>query len=103
MRGLNKAESAALSAIALRYGYIASRGPSTKGGQESGNPIMLLLAIISGEVATILLDQDERWQAIKRLEESGDPIFLDIAAQLRRAAELERAIEDADIREALAS
>lgn len=101
MRGLNKAESDALAAIALRYGYIATRGPSAKAGAEAGNPIALLLAIISGEVATVLLDQDERWQAIRTLEATGVPILLDIAAQLRSAAERERANEDEDIAEAI--
>ena len=100
-QNLTKAENTALAQIALRYGYIATRGPSAKDGQESGNPIMLLLAIISGEVATVLLDQDERWQAITRLEASGDGVLQDIATQLRRAAEREQAIEDANITEAI--
>lgn len=98
MRGLNKAESEALAAIAARYGYIAQRGPTAK---ERGNPIALLLAIISGEVATILLDADERWRAIELLETSGNDILFDIAAQLRRAAVREQAIDDEDITEAI--
>lgn len=101
MRGLNKAESDALAQIALRYGYIATRGPSAKDGAEAGNPIMLLLAIISGEVATVLLDQDDRWQAIRLLEASDDDILCNIAAQLRMAARREQVIENEDIVEAI--
>ena len=41
MRGLNKAESTALAAIALGYGYTATRGPTAKDGAEAGNPIEL--------------------------------------------------------------
>jgi len=99
MRGLNKAESRALAAIALRYGYIVSHGPTAKNG--AGNPIALLLAIISGEVATILLDSDERWHAIRLLEAHEDETLRDIGAQLRRAAEREQAIEDEDTTEAI--
>lgn len=101
MRGLNKAESDAIAQIARRYGYIARRGPSAKDGAEAGNPIALLLAIISGEVATVLLDPDDRWQAIRLLEASGDNILADIAVQLRTAAEREQATEDADITAAI--
>lgn len=102
MRGLNKVESDALAAIALQYGYIASRGPTAKNGQASGNPIALLLAIISGEVATVLLDSDERWHAIALLEAHDDKVLRDIGMQFRRAAERERAIEEEDITEAIA-
>lgn len=89
MRGLNKAESEALRAIALYHGYTATRGPLVKGGQESGNAIELLMAVISGEVATVLLDDDERWHAIRLLEASGDAILESVARQLRTAAERE--------------
>lgn len=87
MRGLNKAESEALRAIALNHGYTATRGPLVKGGQKSGNAIELLLAIISGELATVLLGDDERWRAIWLLEASGDAILESIARQLRTAAD----------------
>lgn len=99
MRGLNKAESDALRGIALQHGYIASRGPGAKGGAESGNPIALLLAIISGEVATILMDEGERWYAIRLLEAHEDEILQDIGRQLRRAAEREQAADEAEERE----
>lgn len=101
MRGLNKAESDALRGIALQHGYLAARGPTAKDGAQAGNPIALLLAIISGEVATILLDSDDRWHAIQTLEASADPVLKDIGIQLRRAAEREQAIEDEDITRAI--
>lgn len=75
------AERAAIKGLAETYGY---------------NELTFLLAIISGEVATVMLGQepDERPHAIQALEASGDPVLLDIAAQLRRAAERGRAGED---------
>lgn len=101
MRWLNKAETAALAEIALRYGFIAQRGPSAKDGALAGNPITLLLAIIAGEVATVFLDSDERRHAIGILEVHPDEVLQDIAKQLRRAAEREQANEDEDIVEAI--
>jgi len=92
MRGLNKAESNALAAIALRYGYTVTRGPTAKDGAEAGNPIELLLAIISGEVATVLLGDEERNYAIEKLITSGDDVFKDIAQQLARASAREDAL-----------
>lgn len=89
MRGLNKAESDSLRSIALKHGYSATRGPLVKDGQESGNAIELLLAIISGEVATVLLDTDERWRAIGLLEAHEDEAIRSIGEQLRWAAERE--------------
>lgn len=89
MRGLTKAESDELRTIALSHGYTASRGPTAKGKAVVGNPIELLLCIISGEVATVVLDIDERWQAIRLLEAHADPTLRNIGAQLRSAAERE--------------
>lgn len=91
MRGLNKAESDALRGIAIQHGYTATRGPLVKDGQESGNAIELLLAIISGEVATVLLADEERWRAIRLLEAHEDESLRSIGEQLRWAAEREEA------------
>lgn len=68
MRNLNRTESDALRGIALLHGYTATRGPKVKDGQESGNPIELLLAIVSGEVATVLLADEERSLLINWLD-----------------------------------
>lgn len=89
MRGLNKAESDVLRAIALHHGYTVTRGPTAKNGAEAGNPIELLLAVISGEVATILLGDEERAYAIDKLMASGDEVLVSIGRQLARAAERE--------------
>lgn len=102
MRGLNKAESAALATIALQYGMVVSSGPTAKNGARAGNPIALLLGIISGEVATVFIDDDgggERAEAIRLLLASEHGVLRDIGLQLRRAAEREGAIENEDIEE----
>jgi len=54
---------ARLAEIAASHGYIAQRGPTA--GQ--GNPAELLVAIANGEIATLLLADDERRQAIRQL------------------------------------
>ena len=90
MRGLNRAEGAALRAIASQFGYLSTRGPLVKDGAESGNAIEFLLAIISGEVAPVLLADEERRHAINVLSASGDPALESIARQLLRAAEREQ-------------
>lgn len=89
MRGLNKAESDALRNIALGYGYTVTRGPTSKDGAEAGNPIELLLAIIGGEVATVLLGDEERAYAIGRLLGSGDEVLENIGRQIQKAVERE--------------
>lgn len=93
MRNLNKAESEALRCVALQHGYAASRGPLVKDGQESGNAIELLLAIISGEVATVLLADEERRHAIRLLEAHEDEALRSIGEQLRCAADREERID----------
>lgn len=100
MRGLNKAESVVLRDIALCHGYTVTRGPTAKNGAEAGNPIELLLAVISGEVATVLLDSDERWQIIAELERHAAALdgwlsegIRKVASQLRAAAEREHQLD----------
>jgi hypothetical protein len=96
-QNLTIAESAALREVALSHGYTATRGPLVKNGQESGNAIELLLAIIAGEVATVLLGDEERAHAIGLLEASGDDVLMSIARQLRAAAERERLHDDEEL------
>ncbi len=89
MKGLNRAEESSLRTIAERHGYTASTGPHVGKGSAS----QLMQAIISGEVATVLLgDEDRRW-FIQWLESQSidNPLYTDIpssvAAQLRDAAQ----------------
>ena len=93
MRGLTKSESRALAEIAKSFGYLATRGPTTKGGAEVGNPIEFILAIISGEVAPLLLETDHIPNVADEMERHAAAIggyvgedLASIAAQLRSAA-----------------
>jgi len=90
-QNLTKSESAILRQIALDHGYRAISGPAVKDGAEAGSALLFLLAIISGEVATVLLDTDQRWYAIDKLEASRDEVLIELAANLRAAAEREQA------------
>lgn len=96
---------AALRKIAERHGYTATRGPHV--GQ--GSPSELVQAMDAGELATVLLDSDERWQLIAWLETQAAAMdnpgyglpetIRSLAAQLRTAAEVERQLDaeaDAD-------
>jgi len=83
--------AAGLRPVAAAHGYLAGRGPTP--GQ--GSPAALCQAIIVGEVATVLLDPDERRHVIIWLDEQAeqieDPLLADtirsLAWQLRAAAE----------------
>lgn len=67
LAGLDAAEARQLRAdladIAKRHGYTAERGPTA--GQ--GNVATMLVAIASGEVATVLLADEPRAAAIREL------------------------------------
>ena len=91
---------AELAEIAAEHGYYAERGPTA--GQ--GNPAELLVAIAGGEVATLLLADDERRRAIRQLRRLAEEwaasdnldqaetaeVFAIIADCLSAAAERER-------------
>lgn len=94
MRGLNKAESAALREIARRHGYTVTRGPTSKDGAEAGNPIELLLCIISGEVATVLLGDEEMRYAAAKLLASDDEILQEVGQNLLAAVRRADATDD---------
>lgn len=81
LAALREAEKAALRQVAAAHGY---------------NELTFLLAIVGGELATVLLDPDDRDRAIRVLAAHADPALQDIAAQLRRAAEREQAAADLD-------
>lgn len=53
-----------LAEIARQHGYIARRGPTS----GDGNVAELLVAIASGEVALLLLADEEQWKAIEYLD-----------------------------------
>jgi hypothetical protein len=55
---------ARLAEVAASHGYIAERGPTA----GDGNPAELLVAIANGELATVLLADDERRRAIRQLQ-----------------------------------
>lgn len=94
---LTPAEQDALDALARSYGYedVLIDGLTLRAG------VGFVLNILSGEIATVLLGDKKRRYAIRLLEETGDEVLTDIAAQLRNAAEREQASEDADIIEAI--
>lgn len=80
-----------LNAVAASHGYVASRGPTV--GQ--GNLAALLIAIDSGEVATVLLDDDEVLDALNALESIDESWAHSIALALR-AAQARQAEADSD-------
>lgn len=84
---LTPAEQDALGAIANSHSYKDALidGLTLRAG------VVFTLAVLSGEVATVLLDEDERWYAIRLLEAHPDPVLRNIGAQLRSAAEREQA------------
>jgi len=90
---------AALRKIAERHGYTATRGPHA----NQGSPSELVQALDAGELATVLLDSDERWSVISWLESQAAAMdnpgyglpetIRSLAAQLRVAADIERQLE----------
>lgn len=72
---LTKPESAAMLRLAQSYGY-----------DDAGE---FYLAIIGGEVAIVLLGDEERDHAIGRLLTSDDDVLANIARQLQKAVERE--------------
>lgn len=81
---LTREEAAAWRAIAARHGYTARTGP--RAGEGSG--MQLTLAIIAGEVRTVLLDPDDRAAVARWLEEQDAGPLTDalrsLAAQLHQ-------------------
>lgn len=88
---------------AARHGYISKHGRHT--GQ--GNPSEFILALDVGEIATILLDNEERWQVIAWIERqvqlnpASDIYYAlqSLASQLRDAAEREQKHESEELTE----
>lgn len=109
-RALTSAPIAAmLRRVAKRHGYLASRGPHA--GQ--GDPVELALALGNGELATVLLADEERNQAIRWLDEQAtlltpsDPLLAEtvksIATQLYEAVKLEAVVDEEELRSYLTS
>lgn len=78
---LNKAEQDALGAIAAAHGYTAI----VDNGITLRPAVVFTLAIIGGEVATILLSDEDRRHAIETLLRSSDDVLVDIGRQLAQA------------------
>ena len=93
------AMQAALRRIAERHGYLAMRGPHA----GKGNPSALIQALDSGELATVLMADEERRAAIDELRRHAATLkdialadaLRDLASQLADAA----TAEDDDIAE----
>lgn len=79
-----------LRRVAARHGYLASRGPHA--GQ--GDPVELALALGSGELATVLLVDEERLQAIRWLDEQAkvltqsDPLLAETVKSIANQLEM---------------
>ena len=82
---LSKAEQDALSALFEAHGYEAVNVE----GLQLKPVVVGSLALISGELATVLLGDDERWYAIDKLLHSGDEVLESIGRQLENAAKRE--------------
>jgi hypothetical protein len=90
---LTAAEQEALDALARTHGYesVLDDGVALRPG------VVFALAIIAGEVATVLLGDEERARAISLLEASGDEVLSSIARQLRAAAEREQSHDNEEL------
>lgn len=67
------AMQAALRKVAERHGYVATRGP--RPGQ--GSPSELIQALDDGELATVLLDPDDRAWLVAWLREQAEAMGSD--------------------------
>jgi hypothetical protein len=93
-----------LNELAAQHGYLASRGPTA----GEGNAADLLRAIASGEVATVLLADEERGMLIDWLHQQADQLstsnpllagsLTNLAQQLFRAALREQRADEEEIR-----
>lgn len=85
-RGLDQAKTNALrqrlNDIAAGLGYIAHAGPTA----GAGNLADLLVAIDSGEVAPVLLPDEQRLQAIQYLDSLGEEWAITISIALAAAS-----------------
>jgi hypothetical protein len=76
MKGLNRSEESALREIAERHGYIAHSGPHAGKGSASE----LIGVLIKGELATVLLSDEQRAWFIDwlRSQQVDDPLYEDV-------------------------
>ncbi len=80
----SKPVTSALRRVAEYHGYTAQRGP--RAGQ--GNVVELALAIGSGELATVLLPDEQRSMAIRWLNEQAQQVSdLSLAEALKSIAD----------------
>jgi hypothetical protein len=91
-----------LRKVAEYHGYLSTRGPHS----GKGNVVELALAIGSGEIATVLLPDEQRSWAIRWLDEQAksidDPflgeILASISRQIYEAVKREYELEQEEIR-----
>jgi hypothetical protein len=105
-RGVSQEEANAIrqraNKIAASYGYSAERGPTT----GEGNAAEMLVAIVSGELATVLLPDEQRSMAIRWLDEQSRTVndfslaeaLQSIAKQLDAAVQREYEAEQEELR-----
>ena len=72
-QNLTPAEAAIKRQIAASHGYTISRGPRT----GEGSALQLDLAIISGEVATLLIGEEDRRAVCRWIDENLDAVAAD--------------------------
>lgn len=92
---LSKAEQDALDVLARSYGYkdALADGLTIRAG------VGFVLNILSGEIATVLLGDEERAHAIRLLLDSADETLRDIGEQLLSAARREEQADADEVAE----
>ena len=86
---------ARLNAHAASHGYVATRGPTV--GQ--GNLAEMLVAIDSGELATVLLADEQYAPAIAHLEQIDTEWARSIVISLRRSLSYQNEVDQAELDE----
>jgi hypothetical protein len=105
-RGVSQEEANAIrlqaNKVAAYHGYSAERGPTA----GAGNAAEMLVAIASGELATVLLPDEQRSMAIRWLDEQSNKVdnfslaeaLQSIAKQLDAAVQREYEAEQEELR-----
>jgi len=100
-RGLDREQTnalrARLNAHAAAHGYYAERGPTA--GQ--GNLAEMLVAIDAGELATVLLADEEFGPALAHLDQLDAGWAKSIASSLRRALDYQAQADEDELAEYL--
>jgi len=95
LTALLSAERALFAAIAASHGYIVSAGPRA----GHGDAVQFIQAINAGEIAAILLGDEERAHAITLLLAHEDETLRAIGEQLRSAIRREEQADQDEVQE----